>query len=130
MHRIFVIALVAFAGSAFAEPRYTAAYTPCMERSGGVTSAMIQCIGDEFVLQDRRLNATYKKVLAALPAQRRPALVKAQRAWIAFKQADCGFAYDPDGGSAARIVANDCNLRMTAERADQLDTLLQSLVDR
>lgn len=123
---VVAAALGAVAPSAIAQPHYSAAFEPCMERSGGVTASMIECIGDEFTLQDRRLNALYKEALKTLPATRRGALTHAQRAWLAFKNAECEFVFDPDGGSAARISANDCALRMTAERADALDAVLQS----
>jgi uncharacterized protein YecT (DUF1311 family) len=128
MHRAPAIAigLLLASASATAEPRYTAAYAACMERAGGVTAAMIDCIGAEFAVQDRRLNAVYRQALAALPAPRRASLTKAQRAWLAFKKSECDFVFDPDGGSAARIAANDCVLRMTAERADRLDDVRRS----
>lgn len=122
------VAAFAAAGSTFAappaEPHCTAACSPCMDRSGGVTASMIECTGGEFVVHDRRLNAVYTQALAALPTPRRAALTRAQRAWLAFKKAECDFALDPDGGTAARVSANDSNLRMTAERADQLDAVL------
>lgn len=110
--------------AAASEPQYSPAFASCMDASGGVTIAMIDCIGEEFTAQDRRLNAVYRQVLAALPAARRAAFTRAQRAWVAFKEAECDFVLDPDGGSMARIAANDCVLRMTAARADELQALL------
>lgn len=105
-------------------PAYSPAFESCMGASGGVTLAMIDCIGEEFTAQDRRLNTVYQQALAALPAPRRAAFARAQRAWVAFKEAECDFVLDPDGGSLARIAANDCMLRMTATRADELEAVL------
>ena len=132
MRRALVLAFIAL-GSTFpasAAPRYTAGYAPCLERAGGVTAAMIECMATEFGVQDRRLNTLYRQALTALPAPRRSALTKAQRAWLAFKTAECAFVLDPDGGTAARIAANDCALRMTTERADQLAAVLASVRGR
>jgi uncharacterized protein YecT (DUF1311 family) len=44
----------------------------------------------------------------------------AQRAWIKFRDANCAFLNDPDGGQEARMMANECVLRMTAERANEV----------
>src|SRR6266478_9105520 len=45
-----------------------------------------------------RLNENYKKLISKLPTERKNALVEAQRAWIKFRDANCGFYADPDGG--------------------------------
>lgn len=91
------------------------------------TAAMIECIAADHARQDRRLNRAYRAAQAALPASRRTALTRAQRAWIAFRDAECRFVADPQGGSVARIAANDCLRRLTAERADALEALARDL---
>lgn len=120
---LIAVACLAAIPAGAAEPRYSRTYSTCMDRSGGVTAAMVDCIGAEFTAQDRRLNASYRKALANLPKPRRAALTRAQRAWIAFKDAECAFVLDPDGGTLARVSANDCVLRMTATRADELEAV-------
>jgi len=47
----------------------------------------------------------------------------AQRKWIEFRDANCGFYYDPEGGSAARLASQECVVTLTAERAYELETL-------
>lgn len=120
------VALTAIVGAAHASPLTPAdtskAYAACMDQSGGVTSAMEDCISEEFELQDRRLNRSYKALMASIP-ERRPELRDAQRRWIAFRDANCGFYYDAEDGSAARLVSKACVVILTADRAHELETL-------
>jgi uncharacterized protein YecT (DUF1311 family) len=48
---------------------------------------------------------------------------KAAGLWLQYREANCKFYDDPEGGSMQRILANDCFLRMTAERAEELNSL-------
>ena len=98
-------------------------YKACMERSNGVTGEMLDCMGAEFTRQDARLNENYKKLMAKLSGKRKEALLEAQRAWIKFRDANCNFYYDPEGGSAAHLAGTDCNLNATANRATELRNL-------
>jgi uncharacterized protein YecT (DUF1311 family) len=65
----------------------------------------------------------YKRLMAKLSAKRKEALLEAQRAWIKFRDANCNFYYDPEGGSAAHLAGTDCNLNATANRATELRNL-------
>jgi uncharacterized protein YecT (DUF1311 family) len=96
---------------------YSDRYAACMDAAGGVTFSMIDCMTEELGAQDAALNANYGAAMRALPAERAAALRAAQRLWITFRDANCGFYDDPDGGTVARLEANGCFLRMTAERA-------------
>jgi uncharacterized protein YecT (DUF1311 family) len=120
------VALAAIVGAAHASPLTPAdtskAYAACMDQSGGVTSEMEDCISGEFELQDRRLNRSYKALMASIP-EKRLELRDAQRKWIAFRDANCGFYYDAEGGSAARLVSKACVVILTADRAHELETL-------
>lgn len=108
---------------AVAEEPYTPAFSECMTRSGGVTVDMLNCIAAEHEVQDQRLNANYKALSESLSPERRKELVAVQRLWLQYRDANCRFHADPDGGSAAGLVANDCLLGMTAERAQALANL-------
>lgn len=110
-------------------PAYRPGYDACLEKAGGVTVAMIACMQAELEAQDARLNAGYRAALRALPAPRRAALTRAQRGWVAWRDAACAFELDPHGGSSSRIVANSCVLQMTAERATELDGIVQAAAD-
>lgn len=100
-------------------------FSTCMDKSGGVTSSTIECITTENKLQDARLNKAYKALSADLQPVRKTQLLEAQRAWIKFRDTNCSFYADPDGGSMARVSANDCVMRATTERARELEALKQ-----
>lgn len=116
---------VALACTALAASAQDAALSPqfasCMDKSGGVTMDMIDCIVAETSRQDARLNRVYKAAMGSLSAERKKQLQTAQRAWIKFRDANCDFYYDPDGGSMARVSANACVLTSTANRAQEIE---------
>lgn len=124
--RLFtVLTLCALASAAHAsDDNYSDAFGTCMDTASGVTAEMIDCIGAELGEQDQALNAAYKALGATLDGARKAQLTTAQRAWVAFRDGNCAFYADPDGGTLARVSANDCVLRMTAERAAELQTFL------
>lgn len=118
---IAVLGGMLVAGEAAAEePPYTPAFATCLNASGGSTPGILDCIEAEAKVWDKALNDAYKRTMAALPQARRAGLQAAQRAWIKFRDANCAFINDPDGGQQAHISANECLLRMTAERAKEL----------
>lgn len=96
----------------------------CMDAGDGSTAGMLECIGAEYERQDQRLNRVYRQLMSQLGAERQQALKTAQRLWLQFSEANCAFYDDPDGGTSARLAANDCALRMRAERADELQRFL------
>mgnify|MGYP000476956381 CR=1 FL=1 len=104
-------------------PKYSPAYDRCLASPDGQsTIGMIQCAAVELKVQDARLNRAYQDAMKRLDLPRqKTALKKAQRAWIAYRDADCASVYDPDWGSLARIEANACVLDHTARRADALE---------
>ena len=104
------------------EARYTPAFERCLESPDGQSTAgMVQCAGAELEVQDRALNAAYRDLVSDMNARQKANLLKAQRAWIAFRDADCTSRYDPDWGSMSTISANFCMLRRTVERTIELE---------
>jgi uncharacterized protein YecT (DUF1311 family) len=97
-------------------------YDRCIAASGGVTVSINECTAAETDRWDKRLNASYKTLLATLNPERKKALADAEVAWLKFRDSNCAFIFDPNGGTAAGMVANSCVLRMTAERALELDS--------
>ncbi len=101
-------------------------YTPaCSKRlaapEGQSTMGMIECIGDELKVQDARLNAAYRKAMSGLTSGEKQRLQSAQRAWIAFRDADCAALDDPEQwGTISRINANQCMLDRTVARTIEL----------
>ena len=94
-----------------------------MDKSGGVTAEMHTCISAEHARQDQQLNRNYQALMAELPPARKKQLQTAQRRWLQYRDANCHFYADPDGGTAAGIAAADCVLQMTASRARELADL-------
>ncbi|WP_340123064.1 lysozyme inhibitor LprI family protein [Methylobacter svalbardensis] len=100
-------------------------FSTCMDQSGGVTTAMIECMGAETERQDVLLNQAYKEVMASLSSERKQQLQEVQRLWLKYRKANCDFYYDPDGGTLARVSANDCFMSATAARAKELEAFKQ-----
>ena len=100
-------------------------FSDCMDKSDGVTVNMVNCIGAEIKLQDIRLNKAYKDVMAQLSASRKKQLQNAQRAWIKYRDENCNFYDDPDGGTITSILSNDCFMSATASRAKELESFKQ-----
>ena len=108
---------------AAADSEMTQEYLTCMDKSNGNTAEMTDCISAETARQDARLNENYKRLMQKLSAKRKNALQAAQRAWVKFRDANCSFYFDPDGGTAALLDGRDCFLQATADRAKELKNL-------
>lgn len=104
----------------------------CQEQPGGSTTIGIsECIQAETAMWDVILNEEYKWTQMANEAadeqglsqvlDRSDALRDAQRAWIAFRDADCTARYAMwQDGTIRTIVGANCHLTMTAQRAIEL----------
>ena len=134
MRRVLTLAAVAAlvaspalaVDSAKIEARYTPAFQACLDSPDGASTAgMVQCVGVELTVQDTALNAAYRSLVADMTPDQKAGLQKAQRAWIAFRDADCAARYSPDWGSMSTITANFCMLRRTVERTIELEEFVQ-----
>jgi len=108
---------------AAADTEMTPEYSTCMDKSNGNTAGMTDCISAETARQDARLNENYKRLMSKLSAKRKNTLQTAQRAWVKFRDANCSFYSDPEGGTAALLDGRDCFLQATAGRAKELRNL-------
>ena len=103
----------------------TANFDRCMdsgEAAEGVTAAMVDCLGDEIELQDVRLNATYKAVMATLDDAGKRRLRESQRSWIESRDESCDRASDEENdGSLEFVTSNTCILNKTIERSSWLE---------
>ncbi len=113
-------------GNAHAQPEaaLTPAFSRCMDDAAGVDPDMLDCIAAENLRQDGKLNDVYKALMATLAGERKKQLQEAQRLWIRYTDANCGFYYDPEGGSAAHIGANECSMLAKAMRAKELASFM------
>ena len=91
---------------------------PCQDQEGGQsTFGMARCFDLETRIWDRILNDNYNSLRGVLDAGRAAKLRDMQRAWIASRDATCGF-YDPQSqGTIAIPMASACLARETARRA-------------
>ena len=105
---------------------------PCIETDeGSTTVGMMDCMGRETLAWDTILNDQWPKLMlqsrnndadsghaeADLPGEA-DTLREAQRAWIAFRDAECAHAYAQGGtGSIRSVYGASCLLDMTARRA-------------
>ena len=106
---------------------------PCTERpEGGTTLGMVDCMQAESAAWDVLLNRAWPVLRGEAKAsdahyaetwQGQPppswadALLTAQRAWLAFRDAECAERHASWGsGSMRSIAAADCRLSMTAAR--------------
>lgn len=116
-------AMAATAGAAPAQdkPAQTPAFDACMDRAGGVTVEMRACISEEHGRQDAVLNTNYRALMRLLPPERQAALRAAQRAWIAFREAECAYTASADmEGTLGPVIIDSCWMGFTTERATGL----------
>jgi uncharacterized protein YecT (DUF1311 family) len=94
----------------------------CLAAPGGETTiGMMECTGRERAVWDEQLNASYKLLQGKATPTQAGALKQAQQAWIAYRDARCGFeASRYEGGTLAGVIAGNCLMQVTAERAVEL----------
>lgn len=97
-----------------------AASNICMQTDYS-TLGMTECMGRETDWWDSQLNVHYASLEESLEPSLFTSLQQAQRAWIAFRDASCGFEYELwSEGTIRSIVGASCMLELTAQRADAL----------
>lgn len=98
------------------------------DESDETQTGMNICAGVAYKAADRKLNEAYGKVVAHLKdsPEDRKLLQAAQRAWIAFRDAECAFSGNGyAGGSMQPMVVSMCLTDLTETRTKQLDAYLQ-----
>ena len=109
------------ASAAWAEPaseRYGEEYQSC---KNGNTRDIVMCVDKLVKKWDGRLNVAYRKLLdLTKEADRLAALKKAQKAWLGYRDANCGW-HAAGEGTIHRLEAGECMRSMTADRALELE---------
>lgn len=100
----------------------------CQAQPGGSTTiGIVGCLQAETAAWDTILNREYKTTRAQLdqfdsgqpPVSE--ALLAAQRAWIAYRDAECSLAFERNRtGTIRSVAAGACMLQMTAQRSLEL----------
>jgi uncharacterized protein YecT (DUF1311 family) len=87
-----------------------------------------RCAEDSYKRADEALNAVYKETMQRLKddAPTAKLLLAAQKAWIAFRDAECTFANAENaGGSIYPMVYAGCLERLTKARTKELELYLK-----
>jgi uncharacterized protein YecT (DUF1311 family) len=100
--------------------QYSPSYNRCQERAAS-TREIVTCISNELAVQDASLNRRYQQTLRSLNPRQQNRLRAAQRAWIAYREANCASYYDEDWGTITQIGTVACRLDMTVTRRQELD---------
>ncbi len=101
--------------------------TACQDGGAGTTLAIAECLAAETRVWDGLLNGLWPEVMALARSQdagrgdgttaSADSLRAAQRAWIGFRDAECGWGWQRwSEGTIRSIVAGDCQMRRTAGR--------------
>ena len=86
-------------------------------------TGMTICANANFRVADAKLNKAYAEIVRRLAhdAEGKRLLQTVQRAWIAFRDAECAFsANDSKGGSIYPMLISECLEELTNARAEQL----------
>ena len=89
---------------------------------------MNQCAAQENKAADKELNRLYQQITARLKdsPETKQMLVKAQRAWISFRDAECSFsASGVEGGSVYPLIHNNCITAQTKARIEAFKAYLK-----
>ena len=81
----------------------------------------------DFDTADRSLNQVYKQLVAKLDKESQEKLKEAQKAWVAFRDAQAEFEKDREarGGSMAPLIYNGRRAALTKARVKELQQLLK-----
>ena len=101
------------------------AASPCADQTQRGLDA---CAGAARDKADAALNGAYKQIVARLADDpgKTKRLIEAEKAWIAFRDAECAFANsDTEGGSIHSMEVTLCEEKLTNIRAQQLRSYLK-----
>ena len=87
--------------------------------------AMNICADRDYQAADRKLNETYRALMAMLDGGQRQKLISAERAWIGFRDAHCrSETAESEGGSIHPMEYSSCLTDMTKARIKELQASL------
>jgi uncharacterized protein YecT (DUF1311 family) len=98
------------------------------DRNDQTQAGMNICAGADYNASDAKLNADYGEIVKRLSdnADARKLLQESQRAWIAFRDAECKFSSsEVEGGSIYPMVYAGCLQTLTDARVEQLGAYLK-----
>lgn len=105
---------------------YSSKFTEAIASWDGNTLNFLEIVQAEIELQEKWLGELRDALMAKLDDEQKAAFDGAETAWLAWRDADADFIYDPDGGSLARMDAIDATLEKIVRRV----VLFEELLDR
>ncbi|PNB72229.1 urease-associated protein [Pseudomonas sp. GW456-E7] len=118
-------------------PRLLLALTPLLFTSMAVAvdcenasdqATMNQCAAQQNAAADKELNALYQQITSRFKGNpdNKKLLVGAQRAWVAFRDAECKFsASGVEGGSVYPLIYSNCVTQLTKARVQTFKNYLK-----
>ncbi|MCH9764938.1 MAG: lysozyme inhibitor LprI family protein [Alphaproteobacteria bacterium] len=119
MRRLFLLAI------AIAGPASVVHADDCA--NAGSIKAMSDCAKMAYKKSDAKLNALYKQIRQRLDGETntKKQLLATQRAWLAFRDAECTFSSSAvSGGSIYSTVHTECADKLTRKRISDFEAYL------
>lgn len=120
--RLFLIILIAGAGSAFAQG--TKKTDPCPNAQS--QAEMNDCAGRLYKSADSVLNQTYRQLVSMLDNDEKSQLKEAQTAWLKYRDLNCDFVADQyKGGTMRPMIYGFCLADVTNNRTAELKSQIK-----
>jgi uncharacterized protein YecT (DUF1311 family) len=116
---ITIVALLLAAGAARADEKINC-------KSGDLNQMELdQCAGRDFTAADAKLNTLYKVMMSKYDAANGALLKASERAWIAYRDAQCDFATNGTAGGTINSMEDTiCRTGKTNDRIKELNAQL------
>ena len=100
-------------------------HSVCMAESGGVTSAMLDCVAVAVDNAETANAISQDNLFRTANAELRTKLLRAQEHWSAYRLSTCQVeAVAAGNGSFSNVALVDCTLRITWDRSQWLERIL------
>jgi len=117
---LLLIGMPAFAADKVKE---TGQFTECMDKvdlGAMKNSQWYACYTQELARQDKVLNAEYRALQSRIPPETKDLLTKAQRAWIASREAWCKLEQELPNAPGGEVNYQACMLDQTLAQINKL----------
>lgn len=98
-----------------------------MEKSGGVTVEMKDCLTAEDERIEALLNTTYQQTMQAMNERQKTLLRDSQRAWLKYREGSCDTMMSVLEGNSASLITTSWRLEMTARRVSWLTEIFDNI---
>lgn len=120
---LVLAACTSLSSPALADSPRTPQYDTCMnavDYGAFKNSQWADCMSAELQRQDVELNIQYRNLRAALSAEEREVLTKAQRSWLKFREEWCRFEEQSPMAPGGTVNYLSCLLRVTDQQIEAI----------